>query len=181
MREIMNAKQTQVHPWNPSQGWLRRLSQSRSVTWPNRDPYRINDPSLSCRLEANALIEQGFELASDIPVNPALSFHDPRLDLRFPDHVCGLQSLHADLIGQRGSSFADPDHLIAGAAVLALQPDGLSHSFNSRRRYQAGAVGRNLISTAILRFQTGDVREYLDRHSQMQPPFQPFINSCCYG
>ena len=25
MREIVNAKQTQVHPGNPSQGWLRRL------------------------------------------------------------------------------------------------------------------------------------------------------------
>jgi hypothetical protein len=25
MREIMNAKQTQVHPGSPSQGWLRRL------------------------------------------------------------------------------------------------------------------------------------------------------------
>ena len=49
MREIMNAKQAQVHPWNPSQGWLR-----------------LSDPWLNCRLEAKALIEQGFEPASDI-------------------------------------------------------------------------------------------------------------------
>jgi hypothetical protein len=35
MREIMNAKQTQVHPCNPSQGWLRRLS-SIALSSPGR-------------------------------------------------------------------------------------------------------------------------------------------------
>jgi hypothetical protein len=30
MREIINAKQTQVHPCNPSQGWCGGLVQSRS-------------------------------------------------------------------------------------------------------------------------------------------------------
>ncbi len=66
MREILNAEQTQVHPCNPSQGWLRRLS-SIALSPPGRIvAYRINDPWLSCRLEANALIEQGCEPASDI-------------------------------------------------------------------------------------------------------------------
>ena len=46
--------------------------QSRSRHLAESSPYRINDPWLSCRLEANALIEQEFELASDIrPVKRA--------------------------------------------------------------------------------------------------------------
>lgn len=39
MREVMNPKQTQVHPGNPSQGWLRSFVQSRSrhlVALPDR-------------------------------------------------------------------------------------------------------------------------------------------------
>jgi hypothetical protein len=35
MREIVNAKQTQVHPGNPSQGWLRRLCLS-ALSLPGR-------------------------------------------------------------------------------------------------------------------------------------------------
>jgi hypothetical protein len=66
MREIMNAKQTQSIPATPARGGCGGLVQSRSRHLAESAPYRINDPWLSCRLEANALIEQGFEPASDI-------------------------------------------------------------------------------------------------------------------
>ena len=57
-------KANAVHPGNLSQGWLRRLG---SIALSS-----INDPWLSCRLEVDALIEQGFEPASDIgPVKRA--------------------------------------------------------------------------------------------------------------
>jgi hypothetical protein len=59
-------KANAVHPGNPSQGGCGALVQSRSRHLAESSPYRINDPWLSCRLEANALIEQGFEPASDI-------------------------------------------------------------------------------------------------------------------
>jgi len=37
MREIVNAKQTQVHPGNPSQGVAAEALFKRAlVTWPNR-------------------------------------------------------------------------------------------------------------------------------------------------
>jgi hypothetical protein len=42
------------------------LVQSRSRHLAESSPYRINDPWLSCRSEANPLIEQGFEPASEI-------------------------------------------------------------------------------------------------------------------
>src|SRR5260370_31772619 len=36
MREILNVKQTQVHPRHPNQGWRRRLSSKALLaTWPN--------------------------------------------------------------------------------------------------------------------------------------------------
>jgi len=59
MREIVNAKQTQVHPGNPSQGWLRRLCLS-ALSLPGRIVALPEWPRLNCRFEANALIEQGF-------------------------------------------------------------------------------------------------------------------------
>jgi len=35
MREILNVKQTQVHPRHPNQGWRRRLSSKALLaTWP---------------------------------------------------------------------------------------------------------------------------------------------------
>ena len=51
---------------NPSQGGCGGLVQSRSRHLAESSLYRINDPWLSCRLEANALIEQELEPASDI-------------------------------------------------------------------------------------------------------------------
>ncbi len=48
----MNAKQTQVHPCNPSQGGCGGLVHSRSRHMAESSPYRINDPWLSCRIEA---------------------------------------------------------------------------------------------------------------------------------
>jgi hypothetical protein len=45
-------------------GKFENMSESERNTVQS-SPYRINDPWLSCRLEANALIEQEFELASD--------------------------------------------------------------------------------------------------------------------
>ena len=67
MREIMNAKQTQGPSLQTQSGMAcGGLVQSRSRHLAESSPYRINDPWLSCRLEANALIEQGFEPASDI-------------------------------------------------------------------------------------------------------------------
>ena len=52
-------------------GKFENMSESERNTVQS-SPYRINDPWLSCRLEANALIEQEFELASDIrPVKRA--------------------------------------------------------------------------------------------------------------
>jgi hypothetical protein len=59
MREITNAKQTQVHPCNPSQGWLRRLSSIALSSHGRIGAYQMNDPWLICRLEANALIKHG--------------------------------------------------------------------------------------------------------------------------
>jgi hypothetical protein len=36
VREILNVKQTQIHPRHPSQGWRRRLSSKALLaTWPN--------------------------------------------------------------------------------------------------------------------------------------------------
>jgi len=64
MREIVNAKQTQVHPGNPNQGWLRRLCLS-ALSLPGRIVALPEWPRFNCRFEANALIEQGFEPASD--------------------------------------------------------------------------------------------------------------------
>ena len=56
MREIMNPKQTQVHPGNPSQGWLRRLCLS-ALSLPAESSSCRSDPWLNCRFAANALLK----------------------------------------------------------------------------------------------------------------------------
>jgi len=67
--------------------------------------------------------------------------HDASFDFRFPDHVGRLQALNANLALLRSAVLADPYDFIAGAAVLALQPDGLADLFDPRRRYQARSTG----------------------------------------
>jgi hypothetical protein len=69
-------------PANPGTGQLTALHQQtenlnrgrfgRGSHLAESSPYPINDPWLSCRLEAKALIEQGFEPASDI--GPSMRF-----------------------------------------------------------------------------------------------------------
>ena len=53
----------------------------------------------------------------------------------------GSRVLNADLALLRSAVLADPCNFIAGAAVLALEPDRLSHALDSRRHYQARAGG----------------------------------------
>jgi hypothetical protein len=60
MREIVNAKQTQVHPGNPSQGWLRRLCLS-ALLLPGRIVALPEGPRFNCRFEPNALSESSGE------------------------------------------------------------------------------------------------------------------------
>ena len=65
MREMVNAKQTQVHPGNPAGVAAEALFNARSRYLAESSPCRISNPWLNSRFEANALIEQGFEPASD--------------------------------------------------------------------------------------------------------------------
>jgi hypothetical protein len=110
MREIMNAKQTQVHPCNSTRGACGGLVQSRSRHPAEQSPYRINDPRLSRRLEANTLIEQGFEAASDIgPVKRA--WGDASGAVRNPRAMPTCRYRMAPLCAesQNGSKFSDTD------------------------------------------------------------------------
>src|SRR3954452_20368503 len=110
-----------------------------------------------------------------------LRAHDPGFDFRLPDHVGRFQGFNANLALLRSAILADPSNFIAGAAVLALQPNGLSHAFDPRRHYQARSGGGNFIGAAVLRFDAGNVWKHFYRHGKVQPLFMAFISGCCNG
>src|SRR5712671_7238830 len=103
--------------------------------------------------------------------------HEACFDFRFPDNVGGLQALNAHLSFQGSAFLSDPRNFIARAAVLALHPYGLPNGLDSRWRYQTRPGCGNLIGTAILRFNAGDVRKYFHRHGNMQPLLTAFFRS----
>jgi hypothetical protein len=114
-------------------------------------------------------------------VESKLRPHDASFDFRLPDHVAGLQRLNADLALLRSAVLADPCNSVAGAAVLALEPDRLSHALDARRHYQARSGGGNFIGAAILRFDTSNVWKHLYGHSKMQPLFMALFRGIYYG
>src|SRR6476661_4489849 len=103
--------------------------------------------------------------------------HNAGFDFGFPDYVKGLQALHADLALLRSAVLADPRHAIAGAAILALQPDGLADLFDPRRRHQARSIGGDLIGAAVVGLDASYVGKHLHGHRKMQPLFMAFIGS----
>ena len=107
--------------------------------------------------------------------------HDASFNFRFPYHIAGFQSFNADLALLRSAVLSDPRYAIARAAVLALEPDGLSHALDSRRHHQAGSGGGNFIGTAILRFDTGNVWKHLYGHGKMQPFFTALFRGSYNG
>ena len=107
--------------------------------------------------------------------------HDARFDFRLPDHVAEFQRLNADLALLRSAVLSDPCNSIACAAVLALEPDCLSHALDARRHNHAGSCGGNFIGAAILRFDTGNVWKHLYGHGKMQPLFMALFRGIYYG
>jgi hypothetical protein len=129
---------------------------------------------VNCR-ESPKEIEKKFESLAN------LRSHDAGFDFRLPDHIGGFQSLNANLALLRGAFLADPCNFIAGAAVLALQPNCLSHGLDSRRRDKAGSGSGNFIGATVLRFNAGNIREDFYRHGEMQPLFMAFFRGCYNG
>jgi hypothetical protein len=134
------------------------------------------------KIQSNGRIERVLvEKKTRLENQANLRAHDAGFDFWFPDHISGFQGLNADLALLRSAVLADPRYAIAGAAVLALQPDSLSHVLDSRRRDKAGSGSGNFIGAAILRFYAGNVREDFYGHGKMQPLFMALFRSCYNG
>lgn len=100
---------------------------------------------------------------------------DAGFDLVFPDHVIRFHALDTDLARFSAVRLADPDHLIAGPAVVALENDHLANFFDPLRRHQTNANQRNLIGAAGLKIGGPDIGKHFDRDRDVDPSLLPGI------